>query len=58
MKVWIFIYCISLAICVITAQMKIVIHKQHPFKITAVRAPKEQYERGMLYVTILKSYIS
>jgi hypothetical protein len=24
--------------------MKIVIHQQHPFKITAVRAPKAQYE--------------
>jgi hypothetical protein len=36
----------SLAICVIPAQMIIVIHKQHPFKITAVRAPKAQYENA------------
>jgi hypothetical protein len=46
MKVSISINSISFEICVITAYMKIVIHKQHPINVTAVKAPKAQFENA------------
>jgi hypothetical protein len=44
MKVCIFINSINLDICVVAAQMKLIIHYQHPIKVMAVKALKEQFE--------------